>query len=122
MIKLHLTDLHINAEGHILQDILPGSYLSTGGLAFTKPGERSHTHDGPEGRDYHVHSDREAFLILQGKGSMEIDGSHYPVQAGDVVIVEPGEDHHLHSSIDEPIVTLWCHAGPARNKNQIIGS
>jgi mannose-6-phosphate isomerase-like protein (cupin superfamily) len=116
--KARLCDLRDIESGHILQDLLPGDYLTVGGLAFAKRGERSHTYDGPDGRDYHVHGDSEAFLILQGSGSIEIDGEHYMVATGDIIIVEPGEDHHLHSSKDNPIVTLWCHAGPNRHKNQ----
>lgn len=118
MIRLRLTDLKDHHEGQVLQDILPGAFISSGGLAFARPGERSHTNDGPGGRDYHVHGDRELFLILQGQGTMEINGVHHSVSVGDIVIVEPGEDHHLNSSPEDPIVTLWCHAGPNLHKNQ----
>ena len=118
MKRYRLHELPDVRDGHLLQSILPGSYLYQGGLAFTRPGERSHTSDGPGGRDYHVHGDCEAFLILQGKGSIEINRTFTPVATGDIIVVEPGEDHHLHSSEDDPIVTLWCHAGPVRHKNQ----
>ncbi|OAS21894.1 cupin domain-containing protein [Paenibacillus oryzisoli] len=121
MIKLRLTDLLDKKSGHILQDVLPGAYLSSGGLSFAKRGERSHTNDGPEGRDYHVHGDCEAFIILQGSGTMELNGEHIPVATGDILIVEPGEDHHLNSSSEDPIVTVWCHAGPSPHKNQQKG-
>ncbi|PUA39570.1 cupin domain-containing protein [Paenibacillus elgii] len=113
-----LSELQDAREGHILNQVLSGDYVSSGGLAFSKPGERSHTNDGPGGRDYHVHTDSEAFLIVQGHGTMEIDKTFHPVTVGDIIVVEPGEDHHLHSSIEDPIVTLWCHAGPVRHKNQ----
>jgi mannose-6-phosphate isomerase-like protein (cupin superfamily) len=119
MRTFRLKDLQDVKEGHMLDAILPGKYISAGGLAFTKPEERSHTHDGPGGKDYHVHSDCEAFIIIQGTGSMEVDHMLYPVTTGDVIIIEPGEDHHLISSRDNPIVALWCHAGPARHKNQL---
>lgn len=118
MLRLRLNQLDAATNGHVLGDLLAGEYLCAGGLAFAKPGERSHTNDGPEGRDYHVHADREAFIILQGNGVMEVNGAEHPVAAGDVVIIEPGEDHHLRSSDTDPIVTLWCHAGPERHKNQ----
>ncbi|MDD9268404.1 cupin domain-containing protein [Paenibacillus sp. GCM10023248] len=118
MKMLRLCDLQDIQSGHILQDVLPGANLSSGGLAFAKQGERSHTNDGPDGRDYHIHGDCEAFLILQGSGTMEVDGVFHRVRVGDVVIIEPGEDHHLLSSEDDPIVTVWCHAGPSRHKDQ----
>ncbi|MBA2937262.1 cupin domain-containing protein [Paenibacillus sp. CGMCC 1.16610] len=118
MKKMRLSELQDVQSGHLLQEILLGKYLSSGGLAFAKQGERSHTNDGPDGRDYHVHGDCEAFLILQGTGTMEVNGEFHQVKVGDVVIIEPGEDHHLNSSEEDPIVTVWCHAGPNRHKNQ----
>ncbi|MDD9269475.1 cupin domain-containing protein [Paenibacillus sp. GCM10023248] len=118
MRKLRLSELSNVTSGHILKDVLPGQYLSSGGLAFAKQGERSHTNDGPDGRDYHIHGDCEAFIIMQGTGTMEINGEHIPIATGDIVIVEPGEDHHMNSSEEDPIVTVWCHAGPLRHKNQ----
>lgn len=120
MIRLSLNDLQTKREGHFLSDWLEGSYLSSGGLAFAAPGERSHTNDGPEGSDYHVHSDKEAFVILQGYGVMEVDGEKHQVRTGDIIIIEPGEDHHLYSSESEPIVVLWCHAGSERHPDQIL--
>lgn len=118
MKQIRLRDLADVTEGHILQEVLPGEYISTGGLAFCKPGSRSHTNNGPDGRDCHVHTDGEAFMILQGHGEMEVDGVKHPVRTGDVILIEPGEDHHLISSSDEPIVTVWCHARSVRNPNQ----
>ncbi|MCZ8514204.1 cupin domain-containing protein [Paenibacillus filicis] len=119
MRRYRFKDLQDVSEGHILQSVLDGEFLSSGGLAFSKPGDRSHTNDGPDGRDYHVHKDDcEAFFILQGKGMMELNGEMHPVQTGDILIIEPMEDHHLISSEEDPVVTLWCHAGPLRHKNQ----
>lgn len=118
MKRLRLSELADTRQGHFLGDWLPGPYLSVGGLSFAKPGERSHTNDGPDGRDYHVHTDCEAFVILQGTGIMELNGERIPVGVGDIFIVEPGEDHHLNSDPEDPVVTLWLHAGPNRHKNQ----
>ncbi|OXM82799.1 cupin domain-containing protein [Paenibacillus rigui] len=119
MKKLHIRDLaEMKGGQHILQDVLPGAYIYSGGLAFSRPGERSHTNDGPEGRDYHVHQDEELFLIVQGQGTLELNGEFTPINAGDLIVIEPGEDHHLISSAEAPLVTLYCHAGPNRHKNQ----
>jgi len=38
---------------------------------------------------------------------LPIDGVDYPVQAGDVVIVYAGEDHHTRSSVEDPLVAAW---------------
>lgn len=119
MKRYRIQDLQETRAGeHVLQSVLPGAHIYSGGLAFSKPGERSHTNDGPEGRDYHVHQDEELFLIVQGQGTIELNGEFTPVAAGDIIVIEPGEDHHLISSTDDPIVTLWCHAGPERHRNQ----
>ena len=120
MRRYRLSDLQDTKEGHFLQNILPGEYLSSGGLAFEKPGYRTHSYDGPDGQDFHVHKDCEVFIIAQGKGEMELNKELHPVVTGDIIVVEPGEDHHLISSVEDPIVTLWIHAGPTRHKNQII--
>ena len=112
MKKYRLTELPEVNEGHILANVLPGKYLNQGGLGFKRPGERTHTNDGPGGVDRHVHEkEPEAFIILQGKGAMEINGVRHPVVTGDIIIVEPGEDHHLIADKEEPCVNVWLHAG-----------
>jgi Uncharacterized conserved protein, contains double-stranded beta-helix domain len=113
-----LKDLDDRKEGHIFNAIVSEKYISSGGLAFSKPNERSHSYDGPDGIDFHVHNDIEAFIIIQGKGFLEINKTLYSVTTGDVILVEPGEDHHLISGEEEPLVTLWCHPGDIINKNQ----
>lgn len=115
-----LKDLSDVQSGHILNGIIPGDYLYHGGLSIMKPGERSHTNDGPGGIDYHVHQDCEAFIVIQGKGTIEIDKVHHPVVTGDIVVVEPGEDHHVLSSENDPLIVLWYHAGAERHKNQLL--
>ncbi|NLF30767.1 MAG: cupin domain-containing protein [Planctomycetes bacterium] len=110
MKRCRLTDL--TADGtHVLAAMLPGRCLTRGGLSFKAPGQRSHTSDGPGGSDRHVHDDCEAFVILQGRAVMEVDGRSYNLAAGDVVIIEPGEDHHLLADSEDPCVNLWLHAG-----------
>ncbi|TVY07174.1 cupin domain-containing protein [Paenibacillus cremeus] len=124
MKQFRLNELPISCDGkHILAGIMPGEYLAYGGLVFEKAGFRAHTNDGPGGTDYHVHEDCEAFVILQGKGFVEINKTQFhPTIAGDVIIIEPGEDHHLTSSEEDPLVVIWCHAGPERNEKQVIST
>jgi len=114
MRKSSLSALADHREGHFLKDLMPGEFIYRGGLSFSKPGQRSHTNDGPDGRDYHVHEDCEAFVILQGKGEVEVDGTKYPITVGDIVSIEPGEDHHLIADEEDPLLTLYLHAGPTR--------
>jgi mannose-6-phosphate isomerase-like protein (cupin superfamily) len=113
-----LTDLDDVRHGHFLKGLLPGDYLSVGGLGFKPPGFRTHTNDGPDDKDVHVHDDCEVFIILQGKARMEIDGEFHPLATGDICIVEPGEDHHLIADEDDPCVNLWLHGGNHRHPDQ----
>ncbi|HLL69410.1 MAG TPA: cupin domain-containing protein [Micromonosporaceae bacterium] len=85
---------------------MAGYGIESGGVAHIDPGTRSH----PEGR--HVHPDPEVFLILAGQGRISIDDHAQPFAAGDVLIVEPGEDHHLEATGPEAVVVSWLHLQP----------
>ncbi len=122
MIKLRLSQLPDVREGHFLKGLIPGEYLCAGTLSYKAPKVRTHSHDGPDGQDRHVHEDYEAFIILQGKATMELNGVLHPMVTGDVFIVEPGEDHHLISDGEDPCINLWLHAGPTRHPDQLKGS
>jgi mannose-6-phosphate isomerase-like protein (cupin superfamily) len=115
MKRYRLQNLADVREGHFLQGIVEGEFLRDGGLSFKRPGFRTHDHDGAGGSDTHVHTDCEVFVILQGKAVMEIEGVRHPLITGDVMVVEPGEDHHLLADPDDPCVNLWFHAGPGRH-------
>ena len=119
MIKLRLNQLPDVREGHFLKGLIAGEYLCQGILSYKPPGLRTHTDDGAGGRDWHMHEDSEVFIILQGKAMMELNGEMHPMVTGDVLVVEPGEDHHLISDVDDPCVNLWLHAGPERHPGQI---
>ncbi len=100
MQKMRLSDL--SSDGAcLLPERYAGKTIAHGGVHAFKPGETAH----PE--EHHTHETDEVFLILQGKGVIPIDGQYVPVQAGDVVIVEPGEDHHATSSPERPMVVAW---------------
>jgi mannose-6-phosphate isomerase-like protein (cupin superfamily) len=107
--KLHLHDLagQLPADGPIVAGAAPGYVAERGGVSVYQAGERTH----PEG--FHVHDVPEMFVILQGSGVIEIDGAGSPFQAGDVFIVDPGEDHHLRSEGTLPLVSMWLHLQPA---------
>ena len=94
----------------LLPELLGEACIAHGGVYVFKPGEIAH----PEPR--HVHDVDEVFVFLQGKGVLPIDGVDHPVQAGDLVIVEAGEDHHTRSSMDEPLVAAWYVMDRARSR------
>lgn len=106
MKKLSLADLAGRADGPVTSPAVPGFLIERGGLSRYAAGQRSH----PEG--HHVHTVPELFCILQGSGLVEIDGRHTPFEAGDVLLVEPGEDHHLISQGSVPLVSVWMHLRP----------
>jgi mannose-6-phosphate isomerase-like protein (cupin superfamily) len=111
-----LSDLDPAEAEHILTGIIPGRYLSHGGLGFKTPGQRSHDFGcsckACDGKGRHVHADDcEVFIILQGRGQLQVDGKAHDLRAGDVVVCEPGEDHHLVADKDDPMVEIYLHGG-----------
>lgn len=118
MKRYRLNQLPDVREGHFLSGILPGRYLCQGALSYKQPGFRTHSHEGAGGDDRHVHADAEVFVLLQGKAVMEVDGERVPLVTGDLLVVEPGEDHHLIADSEDPCVNLWLHAGPRRHRDQ----
>ena len=99
---------------HVLEGLVPGRFLAPGGLSFKAPGERSHDAGfrcpACDGRCRHVHGDAEVFVILQGHARIEVDGVSHDLAPGDVVVCEPGEDHHLVADPADPCVNLWLNA------------
>ncbi len=100
MKKLRLSEVRCSSS-RLLPDILGDARVTGGGVYVFKPGETAH----PEPR--HAHDVDEVFIFIQGKGVIPIDGVEYPVETGDVVIVEKGEDHHTRSSVEDPLVAAW---------------
>ena len=97
-----LTLSSVSSDGlHLMPDLLGEAGIHHGGVKVFAPGETAH----PEPR--HVHEKDEVFILLQGEGVLPIDGEEYPVKAGDVCIVAAGEDHHLASSVEQPLVAAW---------------
>jgi len=83
--------------------------VQRGGISrYDDPGHRTH----PES-DVHVHDVPEIFTIVQGAGVLELNGAaETRFTAGDILIIEPGENHHLVSDGDVPLVFTWMHLSP----------
>jgi mannose-6-phosphate isomerase-like protein (cupin superfamily) len=99
MKKLHVTDLSDNGS-RILSRLFSGRRITHGSVHVFKPGECAH----PEP---HSHDTDEVFIVLQGSGTMPVDGVSHPIKTGDVIVIEPGEDHHTTGSVDDPMVVAW---------------
>jgi uncharacterized cupin superfamily protein len=56
------------------------------GYDILEPGKRSCPYH------YH-HAQEELFVILEGEGSLRVDGQMLPVRAGDVVFIPPGPEY-----------------------------
>jgi quercetin dioxygenase-like cupin family protein len=39
-----------------------------------------------------------------------VDDVEHGMHMGDIVLIEPGEEHHLLAGEESPIVNLWLHA------------
>ena len=115
MQRYRLNELPDRRDGHFMNGLVNGDFIDYGALSFREPGSRSHTSDGPGGQDRHVHLDRdEVFMILQGRGAVEVDGVRHAVVTGDVVVAAAGEDHHLIADADDPCVVVWFRTAPER--------
>jgi mannose-6-phosphate isomerase-like protein (cupin superfamily) len=79
-----------------------------GGISrYDDAGHRTHNESNP-----HTHDVPEIFTIVQGSGYVEIDGARADTfRAGDLLIIPPGEDHHLISDGAVPLVFTWMHLG-----------
>jgi len=115
-VKRHtFSDLGADGPEHVVSRLVSGKYIAHGGLSFHKIGWRTH----PEG--HHVHPEGEIFCIMQGQGEIEIDGKREPVHAGEVLIIGPGEDHHLIGDPAHPIINLWFHCADEPHPDQRPG-
>lgn len=112
MKRYTFADLGSDGPEHVASKLVPGKYIYHGALSFHAIGHRTHS----EGE--HVHDDREIFCIMQGRGVIEIDGRSEPVHAGEILVIEPGEDHHLVGDPEKPMINLWFHCSDEPNPNQ----
>ena len=64
---------------------------------------------GKRGCPYHLHhAQEEAFVVLDGRGSVRVAGETLPIEAGDVVFVPAGPDypHQIVNTSDAPLTYL----------------
>jgi mannose-6-phosphate isomerase-like protein (cupin superfamily) len=49
----------------------------------------------PEPDTQQPHEDDEVYVVLEGRGTLEVDGRSFPVTQGDALFVEAGADHRF---------------------------
>jgi mannose-6-phosphate isomerase-like protein (cupin superfamily) len=56
-------------------------------------------------RHFHRVSD-EVYIITAGSGEMQVDEDSFPLSAGDVILISPGEKHQVHTDKNEELEFL----------------
>ena len=71
--------------------------------ATLEPGQATQRH-------YHAHSE-ELYVLLEGEGEMEVDGTRSRVGPGDAILIPPGSRHQI-TAADALLRFLCCCAPP----------
>ena len=103
-------ELLLSAGGDIVKDneiyvltdntVLKNLAVSTTNLHPYKM-TRGHKHEGQE----------EVYIFTSGKGVMYLDLEEFPVQKGDVVVIEDGQFHRVENPNNEPLKFLRVFQG-----------
>ena len=72
--------------------------------ATLEPGQATQRH-------YHARSE-ELYVLLDGRGEMEVDGASRQVVAGEAILIPPGARHRITAAPDTPLRFLCCCAPP----------
>ena len=62
--------------------------------------------ESPTGEVYHSHDFCEYYLVLEGRGALLVEDTRAPLEAGSLIMVEPGEKHRV-SEIDADDGIRW---------------
>jgi len=111
----HLHSLEDTDHGHVFHRLVDGAHITAGELLFLPPGQVAHA-DEPR----HVHASEEIFVLLQGRAVVHFDDGDELMGPGDVMVVEPDENHHLESDAQDPPVLLYVHCGGSRPPGQEV--
>ena len=66
----------------------------------------------PEADRQQPHEDDEVYVVLEGSGTLEVEGTEVPVREGSAVFVEAGADHHF-SAYEQLAVLVIFERKPA---------
>ena len=99
-------DIIKDDDTYLLKDnkTLKNLVLSSTGLKPSKS-TRGHKHEGQE----------EVYYIISGSGEMELDDKRFPIQGGDVVLIEDGVFHRVHNKSKSHSLYFVCVFDGKRN-------
>ncbi len=60
----------------------------------------------PPGEAYHYHPFHEYYIVLQGRATLFVEETSVPLEAGMIVMVQPGERHRV-TWVDPQIGVRW---------------
>lgn len=86
-----------------------GSRLARGTAAKKLGASYDVLEPGKRGCPYHFHhAQEEMFVILEGVGTLRVDGETLPIKAGDVIFIPPGPEypHQIINTSDAPLKYL----------------
>ena len=66
----------------------------------------------PEDFSMHTHAHAELFFFLGGSGVFHIEGTEYPLEAGDVLVMSPTESHYIELDCSQPYERVAIHFDP----------
>lgn len=61
----------------------------------------------------HSHTKCELYCFLQGKGCFRIEGTEYPLESGDILIMRPSEAHCIQLEPNHPYERVSIHFSPS---------
>ncbi|MFA9516857.1 cupin domain-containing protein [Halopenitus sp. H-Gu1] len=97
----------IDTEAHRgFFDVVASTDRSQAATMVLSPGQST---GGPENR--HRNSDQWLF-VQAGSGVATVGGETYQIEAGDLLLIEPGEAHEIHNDGEEPLTTINVYAPP----------
>ncbi len=54
----------------------------------------------------------DSIYVVSGKGEVFLDGKWHPIEAGDYILIPPGEPHGVKNTQDEPLKLFVVHSPP----------
>lgn len=66
----------------------------------------------PEEFSMHTHEEYELYYFVSGRGVFRIEGTPYPLEAGDILVMSPAEAHYIDLDPSKPYTRLSVHFNP----------